>query len=236
MAGATTVISAIHGFTGTGGHGPSTVDWLGNSHLIKAAQTCGVEHFILVSIQGVTPDHPMELFRMKYRAEQELRSSGLSWTIIRPTAYMETWGKLVGEPLLKTGKTQIFGRGNNPINFVTSSDVARFVELAVTDPAMRNGVVEVGGPENLTMKQVARTFETVSGKTGKIRHIPLPVMRLMSVLMRPLNPTLARQVQAAIVMDTRDFSFDPAATSRRYPSMPLTSLSDLVRRDYTDGA
>jgi uncharacterized protein YbjT (DUF2867 family) len=32
----------------------------------------------------------MELFRMKYLAEQELKASGLAWTIIRPTAYIET--------------------------------------------------------------------------------------------------------------------------------------------------
>ena len=67
---------------------------------------------------------------MKYAAEQALQASGLSWTIIRPTAYMETWAKLIGEPLVKTGKTRIFGRGVNPINFVSASDVAQFVASA----------------------------------------------------------------------------------------------------------
>ena len=47
---------------------------------------------------------------------------------------METWAKLVGEPLIKTGKTRIFGRGDNPINFVSVYDVARFVARAVVDP------------------------------------------------------------------------------------------------------
>jgi hypothetical protein len=36
------------------------------------------------------------------------------------------------------------------------------------------------------------------------------MMRLMAVLMRPLNPTLARQIQAGVVMDTHDMSFDPS--------------------------
>ncbi len=232
-AGAQTVISAIQGFAGAAAVGPQAVDRQGNSNLIHAARA-GAEHFILVSIQGVAPDHPMELFRMKYLAEQELKASGLAWTIIRPTAYMETWGALIGEPLLKTGKTRIFGRGNNPINFVSVHDVARFVELAVVDPAMRGELVEVGGPENLSMRQVAQAFETVSGKVGKKSHVPLPMMRLMSVLMRPVNPTLARQAQAGVVMDTHDFSFDPSETSRRYPSISLTSLAEVVRRDYVD--
>jgi uncharacterized protein YbjT (DUF2867 family) len=233
-AGAQTVISAIQGFSGTGDYNPQTVDRLGNSNLIQAARKGAAEHFILVSVQGAAPDHPMELFRMKYLAEQELKASGLAWTIIRPTAYMETWAHLIGEPLLKTGRTRIFGRGNNPINFVSAHDVARFVELAVLDPAMRGELVEVGGPENLSMRQVVQTFEAVTGKVGKKSHVPLPIMRLMSVLMRPLYPTLARQIQAGVVMDTHDMSFDPSETSRRYPSIPPASLADVVRRDYVD--
>jgi uncharacterized protein YbjT (DUF2867 family) len=157
-AGARTVISAIHGFVGTGDDSPQTVDLQGNGNLIEAAGEA--EHFILLSVHGAAPDHPMELFRMKYLAEQELKASGLAWTIIRPTAYMETWATLIGEPLLKTGRTRIFGRGTNPINFVSAYDVARFVELAVADPAMHGEVVEVGGPENLGMRQIAQTVGT----------------------------------------------------------------------------
>jgi uncharacterized protein YbjT (DUF2867 family) len=234
VAGTSTVISAIHGFSGTGDYNPRTVDRQANGNLIQAARAVAAEHFILVSIQGAAPDHPMELFRMKYVAEQELRASGLAWTVIRPTAYMETWARLIGEPLLATGRTRIFGRGTNPINFISVYDVARFVELAVVDPAMRGEIVEVGGPENLSMRQVARTFETVTGKTGRKSYVPLPMMRLMAVLMRPVNPTLARQVHAGVVMDTYQMSFDSSETTRRYPSIPLTTLAEVVRRDYAD--
>jgi uncharacterized protein YbjT (DUF2867 family) len=231
-AGARTVVSAIQGFGGADPAGPQAVDRQGNTNLIRAAKEGETEHFVLVSIHGAAPDHPMELFRMKYQAEQELKASGLAWTIVRPTAYMETWGTLIGEPLLKSGRTRIFGRGENPINFVSAKDVARFVELAVLDPAMRGEAVEVGGPENLSMEQFARTFQAVSGKAGKVGHVPLPMMRLMSVMMRPVNPTLAGQIQAGVVMDTHDSSFDPSETIRRYPQVPLTRLSEVVRRDY----
>jgi uncharacterized protein YbjT (DUF2867 family) len=97
---------------------------------------------------------------------------------------------------------------------------------------MRGELVEVGGPENLSMRQVAQTFETVTGKAAKKSHVPLPIMRLMSMLMRPVKPTLARQIQAGIVMDAHDMSFDPSETVRRYPSISLTSLAEVVRRDY----
>ena len=234
VTGARTVISAVHGFAGARDTNPYNVDWLGNANLIKAALANGVEHFILVSIHGAAPDHPMDLFRMKYQAEQKLLAASLPWTILRPTAYMETWLRLIGEPLTSSGKTQVFGRGENPINFVSAHDVARFIELAVMESKMRNVAVDIGGPQNLTMNQVVHTFMAVTGKTGKVSHVPLPLMRLMAVLMRPVNPAIARQIQAGAVMDTSDMSFDSAPVRSRYPSIPVTNLADAIRRDYVD--
>lgn len=232
VAGARTVISAIQGFASTGKVSPQTVDRQGNSNLIRAAQGAGVEHFILVSVHGAAPDYPMELGRMKYLAEQELQASRLAWTIIRPTVFMETWASLIGEPLLRTGKTRLFGRADNPINFVSVEDVARVIELAVVDLSLRGTVAEVGGPENLSLKQFAQTFETVTGKSGTKSQVPLRMMRLMAVALRPVNAALARQIQAGVVMDTTDMSFDPWETRHRFPWLSQTSLADVIRRDY----
>jgi nucleoside-diphosphate-sugar epimerase len=145
---------------------------------------------------------------------------------------MELWARLVGEPLVATGKTTIFGRGRNPINFVSAHDVARFAELAVVDPAMRGVTLDIGGPQNLTFRQVAEVFQSEMGKTGVIKHVPLPMMRLMSNVLRPFNPIVARQIRAGVVMDTEDMSFDATDLARSYPSIPLTTLAEVVRRDY----
>ena len=60
------------------------------------------------------------------------------------------------------------------------------------------------------------------------------MMRLTSVLMRLVNPTLARQIQAGVVMNTQDMSFDPSETGGRYRSIPPTGLAEVVRGDYAD--
>ncbi len=232
MDGVDTVISAVHGFTGSGDDNPETVDFLGNRNLINAAKVRDIGHFILISVHGATTDHTMELFRMKFRAEQELRASGIEWTIIRPTAYMETWVSLIGAPLVSDGRTRIFGRGHNPINFVSVHDVARVVEQAVVDRSLRGEVIEIGGPENLSMRQVVDTFVRVTGKEGRVSSVPLPMMRVMSLLLRPVSRTLARQIQAGIVMDTTDQTFDARDFERRFPALKLTRLTDMIRWDY----
>lgn len=231
MSNVQVVISAIQGFSGQGSDSPRTVDFQGNVNLIRAAQRAQVEHFILVSVQGAALDHPMELHRMKYQAEQDLQESGLSWTIIRPTASMETWVQLIGAPLVKTGRTVIFGRGVNPINFVSMLDVARVVERVLAEPNLRGTIIEVGGPENLSFEQVLKVVASETGRPSRAVRVPPGVLRVMAAILPRLNPTLARQVQAALVMDSSDMTFTPA--SRAFAlSSPVVTLNEVVRRTF----
>ena len=169
MVGVRTVVSAINGFGGNGALGVKAIDRDGNVNLIDAAEAAGVEHFVLVSVQQAAADHPIELFRMKAVAEQRLRASRLTWTMVRPTAYQETWLEIVGRPLVTTGSTRVFGRGQNPINFVSAGDVARIVDLALTDPALRGASVDVPGPENLTFDAFVDTVKATTGATGTVK-------------------------------------------------------------------
>jgi len=229
------VLAAAHALVGKGDNNPQTVDDAGNRHLIDAAKAAGVKHFIFVSVQGASPDSPLEFFRIKYRTEEYLRASGLSFTIFRPGAFMNLWAQLIGQPILEQGKTTIFGRGNNPINFVAVEDVAHFVCTALEDPRARNQVIEVGGPENLTLNQVAEIFERVSGRQAKKRHIPLPMMRVMSILMQPINPALSRQIRTGIYMDTANLRYDMTETARAF-GIQLTPLEEIARRVTTSAA
>src|SRR6266849_2942589 len=228
------VLAAAHALDGKGDNNPHTVDDAGNRHLIDAARAADVKHFIFVPVQGASPDSPLEFFRIKYRTEEYLRASGLNFTILRPGAYMELWAQLIGQPIREQGKTTIFGRGNNAINFVSVQDVARFVGVALDDPRARNAVIEVGGPENLTMNQLAEIFERASGRQAKKRHIPLPMMRVMSILMRPLNPAMSRLIRNGIYMDTANLRFDTTDTARAF-GIQLTSLEEIAGRATTNG-
>jgi NADH dehydrogenase len=224
------VLALAHGFTpGQPDNNLHTVDEVGNRDLIDAAKTAGVQHFVFASILGVTADSPMDLFRIKYATEQYLQKSGLSYTILRAAAFMEFWAAMVGEPIIKAGKTTIFGKGDNPINFVSAEDVARFSVMALSDPRMRNEIIEIGGPENLTFNQVAGLFEKISGQPAKITHVPLPIMRVMRLMMRPFNPMLSVQITGGIIMDTENQACDMSATLQKFP-VKLTRLEEVAQQ------
>ncbi|HJT99932.1 MAG TPA: NAD(P)H-binding protein [Actinomycetes bacterium] len=230
VAGCATVVSAVHGFAGPGKPSPEAIDRDANRALLQAAAAAGVQHLVLVSVLGAGPDHPMSLHRAKYAAEQALRASGLAWTIIRPAAYLETWIAIIGAKVADRGQGLVFGPGRNPINFVSAHDVAAVAALAVHDPSLQGQVLEVTGPENLSFTQLAERLITASGQPGRIRHVPLAMLRAMSVLARPVSPVFARQAQAAVVMNTTDMTVDVAAIRARFPTIPATTLDEVLRR------
>jgi len=72
---------------------------------------------------------------------------------------MELWAMLVGASILRGQKALIFGRDTNPINFVSVEDVAYLAVAALEDPPVGEPVLEIGGPQNLTLMAVARLIE-----------------------------------------------------------------------------
>ena len=229
LAGADAVVSAITGF-GPGGPGPKAVDYEGNLNLIRAAEAAGVGRFVLVSMNGAAADHPMELARMKYRAEEALRDSRLEWVIVRPNAFMELWAEIVGGPIFKGGNATVFGRGGNPVNFNSARDVARFIELALFDRSLSGATLAVGGPENITFNQLVAQIEGAAGRKAVVNHVPIPLMRLLSVAIRPFKPDVAGMIEAGIAFETVDMTFDATDLRRRFPLIPLTRMADVLGR------
>lgn len=228
LRGAEVVVSAVRGFAGPGGVWPASVDRARNANLTEAAARAGAA-FVLVSVVGASPDHPIGLFRAKHAAQETLRASGVPWTIVRATAFIETWAMVMGRPLLASGKIPVLGRGDNPVNFVCATDVAALAARAVTDTGLRGQVLALGGPDQLTFNQFAALVRESTGRRGTVRHIPRPALRAMAGLAAAVKPALARQARAALAMDTLDMTFDSAPTRRAFPDLPETGISPALR-------
>jgi NADH dehydrogenase len=229
MVGVDTVVSAIHGFGDIGNVSPASVDRDGNRNLIDAAAAAKAA-VVLISVVGASAGHRIELFRMKHAAEEHLRASGAPWTIVRATAFAEFWLDLLDETAGASGRPVIFGRGGNPINFVSVRDVAALAERAVVDPSARGATLEIGGPQNVSFNELAAGLQRVSGRTKPPRHVPRLLLRLLAAVLGPIQPNRARQMRAAIVMDTIDLTFAPADLHRRFPELQVTSLADILAR------
>ncbi|MEW5918980.1 MAG: NAD(P)H-binding protein, partial [Gemmatimonadota bacterium] len=68
----------------------AATDGAGTKNLIDASRAAGVGHFVFVSFDtSVVPDCP--LASAKKEAEEHLIHSGLTYTILHPTPFMESW-------------------------------------------------------------------------------------------------------------------------------------------------
>lgn len=223
------VLAAAHALMGTGSNRSEAVDDAGHRALVDAAQAAGVKRFVYTSARGASETHPVDFFRTKAGIEQCLVASGLSYTILRPSAFME-WHvhNLLGKSLIESGKTTIFGSGDNPTNFVAASDVARFAVIALTDPATAGRTLEIGGLDNPTKREVADMYARFSERAAKVRHVPTGVLRVMSPLVRSFQPVLSRLMAFSVWTDTTDQTFDPSAMLGEFP-MSLTRVEEFVR-------
>jgi NADH dehydrogenase len=153
-----------------------TTDLNGEKKLIELAKAAGVKHFIYTSFSGAL-DQPFPLRNAKREVEAALKASGLTYTILRPTMFMEVWlSPAVGFDAANA-KAVIYGTGDKPLSWISLVDVAEIAVQCVDTPAAKNAVFEMGGPEALTPLEVVKVFEGVTGKTFEVNFVPAEALK-----------------------------------------------------------
>ena len=176
----------------------------GTRRLLTAAREAGVRRFVHMSAVGAR-DEPgaTRYHRTKWRAEELVRSSGLSHAIFRPSiisgpenrpirtlARLHRWSPLV----------PVFGDGGFAMQPVWIGDVALAFALAAERPSL-SGVFELGGPAILTYEEFVRAIGRAAGHPRPLVHVPLAVARAAAAalgVMGPLAPLTLDQLQMLV--------------------------------------
>jgi uncharacterized protein YbjT (DUF2867 family) len=201
-----------------------TVDQDGQVRLIDAARAAGVARFVHVSFShNIDVDCP--LTTAKRTVEKHLKQSGMTWTILAPTFFMEVWlSAALGFDAANAHAT-IYGTGENPISWISFVDVARFATLAVDHDEAKNATLELGGPEALSPLQVVNCFEQAGGRTFRVDHVPEDALRAnRAAATDPLQQSLAALTLAYASGDTIEMGH----TLKKFP-LQLVSVSDFAR-------
>lgn len=231
VAGCDTVISAMTGFGPSSGSSPAAVDRDGNVNLIGAAQDAGVERFVLFSVRGAGPGHPLELNRMKFSAEQALRASAMEWTILHPTVILETFAGIMQETLDRRGVVVVFGRGDRPVNFVGAAYVARTALAASQNRELQGSILELAGPENLSFNELASVVISRHG-SGRVVHVPLPVLRVIALSADAIAPRWGRILGAGTLMCTSDMTCEASLTQESLVRIPTKTVREALAAAY----
>ncbi len=222
--GAEAVVSTV---TAIGENLLCEVDGEGNQLLMEIAQRSGVKRFVHVSAYGAARNHPVDFFRIKFEAEEHLRSMAMNYTILRPTCFMESWCARIGAQVLRGETVTIFGNGKNPINFISVEDVAKYIVLALEDPRMCNQTLTIGGPQNLTLTEVAAIYERLAGINVPKQYVPAWKVYILSRLYSISNKSMSHIMALRHYIVTSNWKLDVSELTKTYPvnTIDLESLS-----------
>jgi uncharacterized protein YbjT (DUF2867 family) len=234
--GAEAVVTAAHSLFGRGRRSSAHVDGAGHRALAAAAEAAGARRFVHTSAYDYGPAAArIPFFRIKRETEAHLRTRRLALTVLRPTAFMESHAHLlIGAPILAGRTVPLFGRGENPRNFVAADTVAAVAQRVLEDPATIGETIDVAGPHNLTHLEVVRLYERLSGRVARVRHLPLGVLAAAAAVLRPLHPGISQVIRLGILADNGDQRADASALEARFG--PGTTLEAFVAARVADAS
>ena len=142
------------------------IDYQGNLNLLAEAKKAGVKNFVYISVvkADTAPDVPM--VHAKYLFEEELKKSGLTYVIHRPTGYFYDIIK-VFKPMIEKGKVTLLGKDPVYANIVSTEDFAKFIVDHMTD---ENVTYSVGGKEKYSYEEIAKMCFAAAGKEPVIKR------------------------------------------------------------------
>lgn len=160
------------------------VDHQAHVHALEAAQAAGVKHFILLS--AICVQKPLLAFQhAKLAFEKVLIESGLTYSIVRPTAFFKS---LSGQlERVKKGKPfLIFGDGQlTSCKPISDHDLGDFIAGCLDDTGRHNQVLPIGGPGSaITPRQQGEYLFQLLGKEPRFKSVPVG---LMDVIIGALN-------------------------------------------------
>jgi uncharacterized protein YbjT (DUF2867 family) len=136
--------------------------------VISAAKQAGVRHLVKFSAMTADPKSRSTFPRMHGQAEDLVRASGLAWTFLRPTFFMQNWLGLAG--MVKQG-TIYQPAGDAKTAPVDIRDIAAVAVKTLTEGGHEGKVYEITGPELLSYDDIARILSEASGHPVKYQDI-----------------------------------------------------------------
>ena len=144
------------------------IDYQGNLNLLNEAKKAGVKHFAYTSVIKAELAPKVPMLHAKYMFEEELKKSGLTWSIYRPTGYFYDIVK-VFKPMIEKGEVTLLGKKPVHANVISTEDLADFVVLHMLDD---NKMYNIGGKETYSYEEIANMCFEAAGKQPVIKRAP----------------------------------------------------------------
>lgn len=211
--------------------------------IVAAAAGAGLDRAVFVSTTAVTTALPAASKTVRLAAEDKIRSSPLTWTILRPTMiYGAPGDRNLARLLVLLDRARrhlppgdlplvlpVPGGGGRLQQPVHVADVAGALVAAVERPAAWTRCYEIAGPEPLTFAELLRVSGAAAGCRVRVVPVPLaPVIALTWAYERVARQPKIRAEQWRRLAEDKAFPIDAAARDLAYAPR---SFADGIRAE-----
>ena len=190
-------------------------------NIVRAARSAGIARHLQMSALGASADGTSGYFKSKFAGEEEVRGSGLDYTIFRPSIIFGPKDDFINQLagyLRSFPAMPVIGDGEYQMQPISSDDVARCFEEALEKPETIGRTFELCGPDRMSYNTLLDTIGRVIGmqRVLKIKN-PLALMRLVVPVMERFSffPITSDQITMLVQGSVCDgswrktFTFEP---------------------------
>jgi len=187
-----------------------TVDWRGKLALLQAARLCGIKKFVYFSIYIAKNYSSIPLLNLKIRVENEIKKSGLNYTIYQCSGFLQGLIQQYGMRVLDNKTIWLCGNSRS-IAYLDAQDVAKIVIHTLNNPEYDNKRVTLLGEKFWTPEEVVQLCERLSGKTARVFYIPSTLFSLVRKFVRFFEAywNIADRLQFGEMKNRTDISLRP---------------------------
>lgn len=195
---------------------------------VVAAKKAGVRAITHLSTADADPASPVPWARAPWHTDQLIKVSGLEWTILRPSAFMQNLTQFAAA-ISRGFLPQTTGRG--VVAWTDTSDIARVASTVLSRGVHSESEPVITGPALLTSQAVAAIFAAELGRSVRYVHLP---SRVFSTVIRLAGAAAwlaegLRQQFAHVVRNGLDHADVRSDDVERITGTPATSLEQWVR-------
>jgi divinyl chlorophyllide a 8-vinyl-reductase len=164
------------------------VDYKLNCLLLEKAKALKCSQFILLS--AICVQKPRLAFQFEKLAfEEELKKSGLNFSIVRPTAYFKSLSGQIEN--IKKGKPYVyFGDGQiTQCNPISEKDLSLYILSCIKDKTKWRKILPIGGPkQSITPKDIGKILFEIFEVSPKYKSFPTKILDAIRLLLLIISP------------------------------------------------
>jgi uncharacterized protein YbjT (DUF2867 family) len=143
-------------------------------NVVAAAQSAGVNRLLWFSSFRASPENQARFSCRHPAIDDAVRNSGIAYTTLRPSFFMQDFIAFYGEAIRTTG-TIYLPLGDARVSHLDLRDLAEAAVAVLKDDRHLGSTYDLSGPEALHTSEVAEQIGSATGKTIRYEAVPAAV-------------------------------------------------------------